>query len=291
MKRIALFIFTNLAVIFTLSIISHLLGVDKFISNQGINFNTLLIFALIFGFGGAFISLFISKRIAKWSMNLQLINGNENSQTAWLYYTVEQQAQRAGIAMPEVAIYDSPELNAFATGPSRNNSLVAVSTGLLQSMNKQEVEAVLGHEVSHIANGDMVTTTLLQGVLNTFVIFGARVVGYFVDQLFRDNNEENSGPGLGYIISSILFEIFFGILASMIVAAHSRRREYAADAGGANLTSRYAMSSALSTLGKQHEVQLAGGLQALGISGKSSGIMALLATHPPIEKRIAALQN
>lgn len=291
MKRIFLFIVTNLAVMLTLSITAHLLGLNQFITKNGINFTTLLGFAAIFGFGGAIISLMLSKTIAKFTMGLKPIQGNENSQYAWIYSTIERQSHQAGISMPEVCIYDSPEMNAFATGPSKSNSLVAVSTGLLNGMRKNEVEAVLGHEVAHIANGDMVTMTLIQGVLNTFVIFISRIIGYFANQFFKGDEEESSSPSWIYMAVSIVLEIMFGILASIVVAAHSRRREFVADEGGAKLASKEGMIGALQTLSRQGDVELAGGLKAFGISGKQSKFFALFSTHPPLEDRIEKLLN
>lgn len=287
MKRVILFLATNIAIIATLSIVASLLGVNQYLTANGINYQSLLLFALVFGFGGAFISLALSKVIAKWTMGLQIIKGTESAQHAWLHSTIEKQARSAGISMPEVAIYNSADMNAFATGPTRNNALVAVSTGLLNGMNKDEVEAVLGHEVSHIANGDMVTMTLLQGVLNTFVIFAARVVGYFIDSFFRSSDSDR--PGIGYMITSFVLEIVFGILASLIVAAYSRHREFRADAGGASLTSKASMKNALLRLGGKSEGQLAGGLNAFGINGKTTSWLSLFSTHPPIEQRVAAL--
>lgn len=288
MKRVFLFLATNLAIVAMLSVVASIFGVNRYLVENGINYQALLGFALVFGFGGAFISLLLSKPIAKWSMKLQVINGNENSKTAWLYNTVAQQAQQAGIGMPEVAIYESPEMNAFATGASKNKSLVAVSTGLLNNMRDDEVRAVLGHEVAHIANGDMVTMTLLQGVLNTFVIFVARVVGYAVDN-FLNSDKEDHQPGIGYMVTSFILEIIFGIFASMIVAWYSRVREFKADAGGAQLANRQSMINALKRLGG-HDNELAGGLNGFGISGKTNAFLSLFATHPPIEKRIAKLQ-
>ncbi|HBO78439.1 MAG TPA: protease HtpX, partial [Cupriavidus sp.] len=227
MKRIFLFLATNLAVMLVLSVTASLLGVNRFLTSNGLNLGMLLAFAALMGFGGSFISLLMSKTIAKWSTGAQVITHPSTSTELWLVQTVEKLATRAGLPMPEVAIYDG-EPNAFATGASKNGSLVAVSTGLLQSMSHDEVEAVLAHEVAHIANGDMVTLTLIQGVVNTFVIFMARVVGYFVDSWLRRNDEESSGPGIGYMVTVVVCEIVFGILASVIVATFSRHREYRA---------------------------------------------------------------
>lgn len=293
MKRIILFVLTNIAVIAMLSIVTSLLGVNRYLTAHGINYQSLLIFASVIGFGGAFISLAISKLMAKWTMNLHMIGANSSGREQWLYQTIARQSHQAGIAMPEVAIYESPELNAFATGPSRNNALVAVSTGLLSSMRESEVEAVLGHEVSHIANGDMVTQTLLQGILNTFVIFGARVVAFFIDQWLSnkdDSEEATTTTGIGYMITSFILEIVFGLIASMIVAWFSRYREYRADQGGAQLGSKLGMINALKRLGGQ-EQDLPGGLNAFGISGKTHQFLDLFASHPPIEKRIEALSK
>lgn len=292
MKRIFLFLATNIAVMLTLGIVAHILGINQFITAQGLNFTALLMFAGLFGFGGAFFSLAISKMVAKWSMKLQPINGTENAQTAWLYSTVQRQAMAEGINMPEVAIYDSPEMNAFATGPSKNNSLVAVSTGLLNRMSRDEVEAVLGHEVAHIANGDMVTMTLLQGVLNTFVIFISRVIGYAVDQFTKSEDDESSSPGMAYYVTSIVLDILFGILASIIVASYSRRREYEADKGGARLKSKDAMISALRKLSMQTDNHMPEAVKSFGIFGlKKEGFLSIFASHPPIEDRIQRLQS
>ncbi|MCG5259147.1 protease HtpX [Cupriavidus gilardii] len=290
MKRVLLFLATNLAVMIVLSITASLLGVNRFLTANGLNLGTLLAFAALMGFGGAFISLLMSKTIAKWSTGAQVITHPSTSTELWLMQTVEKLAQRAGLPMPEVAIYEG-EPNAFATGATKNSSLVAVSTGLLQSMSREEAEAVLAHEVAHVANGDMVTLTLIQGVVNTFVIFLARVVGYFVDSMLRRNDEESSGPGIGYIVTVIVCEIVFGILASLIVAAFSRYREFRADAGAARLMGTPTpMVSALRRLGGLESDGLPQNMQAMGISGGKSW-MALFASHPPIEARIAALQG
>lgn len=290
MKRIFLFLATNIAVMLVLSITASLLGVNRFLTSNGLNLGMLLAFAALMGFGGSFISLLMSKTIAKWSTGAQVITHPSTSTELWLVQTVEKLATRASLPMPEVAIYDG-EPNAFATGASKNSSLVAVSTGLLQSMSHDEVEAVLAHEVAHIANGDMVTLTLIQGVVNTFVIFMARVVGYFVDSWLRRNDEESSGPGIGYMITVVVCEIVFGILASIIVAAFSRHREYRADAGAAGLMGTpVPMVGALRRLGGLDADGLPQNMQAMGISGGKSW-MALFSSHPPIESRIAALQN
>ena len=286
MKRIFLFLATNLAVMVVLSIVLQLLGLGS-AGYAGASYQQLLMFSAVIGFGGAFISLLMSKTIAKWSTGAHVITQPGNDVEAWLVGVVQRLAQKAGIGMPEVAIYEG-EPNAFATGAFRNSSLVAVSTGLLQSMNKEEVEAVLGHEIAHVANGDMVTLTLIQGVVNTFVIFLARVVGSIIDKaVFR--SERGNGPG--YFISVIVLEIVFGLLASIIVAWFSRRREFRADAGSAQyLGTPSPMVHALQRLGGVEPGELPKALKAFGITDKS-GFMALFSTHPPIEQRIAALQG
>ena len=288
MKRIVLFLVTNLAIMLVLSVTLSVLGVDKFMSAQGLNLGMLLVFSLVVGFAGAFISLLISKPMAKWSTGAQVIDGSEGSTQFWLVNTVKTLAERANIGMPEVAMYEG-EPNAFATGAFKNSSLVAVSTGLLESMSREEVEAVLAHEVAHIANGDMVTLTLIQGVVNTFVVFLSRVVGYFVDRVILKNDRE--GPGIGYYVTSIACEIIFGIAASMVVAWFSRQREFRADAGSASLMGTSTpMVNALSRLGGLTPGELPKSMAASGISDKP-GFMALFSSHPPIEERIAALQN
>jgi len=290
MKRIFLFLATNLAVMLVLSVAASLLGVNRYLTANGLNLGMLLAFAALMGFGGSFISLLMSKTIAKWSVGAQVITHPSTSTELWLMQTVEKLATRAGLPMPEVAIYDG-EPNAFATGASKKSSLVAVSTGLLQSMSHDEVEAVLAHEVAHIANGDMVTLTLIQGVVNTFVIFMARVVGYFVDSWLRRNDEESSGPGIGYMITVVICELIFGILASVIVAWFSRHREFRADAGAAGLMGTPTpMVSALRRLGGLDADGLPQNMQAMGISGGRKWL-AMFASHPPIEQRIAALQS
>ena len=287
-KRVALFLATNLAIMLVLSVTASLLGVNRYLTSGGLNLGALLGFAMVMGFGGAFISLLMSKTMAKWSTGAEIIDQPRNQTEAWLVNTVARHAQRAGIAMPEVAIYEC-EANAFATGPSRNNSLVAVSTGLLHGMSQQEVEAVIAHEVAHVANGDMVTLTLIQGVVNTFVFFLARVVGYAIDSALRRNDEESSGPGIGYMVTVFVCEMVFGILASMIVAYFSRQREYAADAGAAELMgSTQPMIGALRRLGGVDGNDLPKDMQAMGIAG---GAMSLFASHPSLEDRIAALQS
>lgn len=287
MKRIVLFIATNLAIMLVLGVAASVLGVNRYLTANGLNLSALLGFAMIMGFGGAFISLLISKWMAKMSTGAQVITQASNADEAWLLDTVRRLAERAGIAMPEVAIYEG-DPNAFATGAFKNSALVAVSTGLLRGMTREEVEAVLGHEVAHIANGDMVTLTLIQGVLNTFVVFLSRVIGYFVDNLLRKNDEESSGPGMGYYVTSIVLDIVLGFVASMIVAWFSRQREFRADAGSAQLLGRkQPMINALARLGKMQPGALPNNVAALGITGDLS---KLFASHPPLEERIAALQ-
>jgi heat shock protein HtpX len=289
MKRIVLFLATNLAVIVVLGIVLNLLGADRFLTAQGLNIEMLLVFASVIGFGGAIISLLISKRMAKWSTKARIIDPQApaTSEERWLVETVHQLADRAQIGHPEVAIYDGAP-NAFATGAFKNDALVAVSTGLLQSMTREEVTAVLGHEVAHVANGDMITLTLIQGVVNTFVVFFARLVGYFVDRVILKNER---GVGMGYFIAVIISEIIFGILASIIVAWFSRQREFRADEGSARLLqSREPMIKALARLGGLTPGDLPKSFEASGISG-GKGIAALFSTHPPIEQRIAALKN
>ena len=287
MKRVLLLIATNVAVMLVLSIVVSVLGLDQWLAAEGINYTTLLWFSAIFGFGGAFISLLISKWIAKMSVGAQTIDGSEGTTQYWLVETVHKLADAAGIGRPEVAVYQGPA-NAFATGAFRNSALVAVSSGLVESMSKEEVEAVLGHEVSHVANGDMVTLTLIQGVLNTFVFFLSRVVGFVVDKaVFRTER----GVGPGFYITMIVSQIVFGIIASAIVAWFSRQREFRADRGSANLlrTPR-PMIAALTRLGNLHTGGLPDSVKAFGISSESK-LSQLFATHPPIEARIAALQS
>jgi heat shock protein HtpX len=288
MKRIALFVLTNIAVIAVLTIVLSFTGADRFLTSQGLNVGMLLVFSLIVGFTGAIISLLMSKPMAKWSTGAQVITHPSNSTEQWLLDTVRKLADRAGIGMPEVAWYEG-EPNAFATGAFRNDALVAVSSGLLQNMTREEVEAVLGHEVAHIANGDMVTMTLLQGVVNTFVVFLSRVVGYVVDRAISRNS--NDAPGIGYTITVIVCQIVFGIMAQMIVAWFSRHREFRADAGAAQLMgNRQPMINALTRLGGMHESALPQSVAALGIN-KSGGFMEIFSSHPPIEQRIAALRQ
>jgi heat shock protein HtpX len=288
MKRIFLFLATNIAVMVVLSLVLSLLGVDRFLTGSGLNLPMLLVFSLVVGFTGSIFSLLISKPMAKWTTGAQVLDAPSNSTELWLVDTVRKLAERAGIGMPEVAVYEG-EANAFATGAFKNSALVAVSTGLLESMTRDEVEAVLGHEIAHIANGDMVTMTLIQGVVNTFVVFLSRVVGYLVDRaLSRDSN---SGPGVGYMVSVIVCQIVFGIAASVIVAWFSRHREFRADAGSARLLgSPQPMVKALARLGGVEASSLPQGLASLGINDKP-GFLGLFSTHPPIEERIAALRG
>ena len=287
MKRIVLFLITNIAIMLVLSIVLSVLGVDRFLTANGINYTMLLGFSLVVGFGGSFISLLISKPMAKWSTGARVIDGSEGTTEYWLGQTVNNFADKAGIGRPQVAVYDG-EPNAFATGAFKNDALVAVSTGLLQSMNRQEVEAVLGHEIGHVANGDMVTLTLIQGVVNTFVIFLSKIIGYFVDRVILKNDRE---VGIGYYVSSIVAQILLGVLASMIVAWFSRQREFRADAASAKLMgSPTPMVNALARLGGLEPGELPKSMAASGITDKG-GFMALFSTHPPIEERIAALKN
>lgn len=293
MKRIFLFLATNLAIMIVLtlswSIISRVFGLDQVNSASGLNLGSLLVMAAVFGFGGSFISLAMSKWIAKRSVGAQIIEQPSNSTELWLMETVRRQANAAGIKMPEVAIYDSPEINAFATGPSRNNSLVAVSTGLLNYMSRDEAEAVMAHEIGHVANGDMVTLTLIQGVVNTFVIFFARIIGNFVDRVVFKNEE---GNGIAYIVTSIIAELVLGILASIIVMYFSRQREFRADAAGAKFASRGKMIAALEKLRAMHEPShLPSQMAAFGINGGQPSLAKLFMTHPPLEERIEALRN
>jgi len=288
MKRIVLFLLTNLAVVLVLSVVLRVLGLDRVVQAEGINVGGLLVFSFVVGFTGAIISLLMSKPMAKWSTGAQVIEQPRNDAEAWLVETVRRLADKAGVGMPEVAIYEG-EANAFATGAFKNSALVAVSTGLLQSMNREEVEAVLGHEMAHVANGDMVTLTLIQGVVNTFVVFLSRIVGYFVDRtIFR--TERGTGPG--FFITVIVCQIVFGLLASLVVAYFSRRREFRADAGSAQyLGSPTPMVHALARLGGLEPGNLPVSIAAAGITAPKGGLMALMASHPPIEERIAALQG
>jgi len=287
MKRIVLLVATNLAVMILLSIVISVLGLDRALAQEGIQYVPLMIMAAIFGFGGAFISLLISKPIAKWSTGAQVIDGTEGTTQYWLVDTVKRLSAKAGIGMPEVAMYEG-EPNAFATGAFRDSALVAVSTGLLNSMSREEVEAVLGHEIGHVANGDMVTLTLIQGVVNTFVIFLSRIIGYIVDRVILKNER---GQGIGFFVTVIVSQIVLGLFASMIVAWFSRQREFRADAASAGLLgSPQPMVSALSRLGGLQPGALPANMAASGIGGAPGGWGALFSTHPPIEERIAALQ-
>ncbi|MFY9317808.1 MAG: protease HtpX [Burkholderiales bacterium] len=288
MKRIVLLVATNLAVMLLLSIVISVLGLDRALAQEGIQYVPLMIMAAIFGFGGAFISLLISKPIAKWSTGAQVIDGTEGTTQYWLVDTVRRLAQKAGISMPEVAVYEG-EPNAFATGAFRDSALVAVSTGLLESMSRDEVEAVLGHEIGHVANGDMVTLTLIQGVVNTFVIFLSRIIGYIVDRVILKNER---GEGIGFFVTVMVSQIVLGLFASIIVAWFSRRREFRADAASASLLgSPQPMVNALARLGGLQAGALPQNMAASGISAGPGGWGALFSTHPPIEQRIAALQS
>jgi heat shock protein HtpX len=288
MKRIFLFVMTNLAVVVVLGIVANLLGVNRFLTANGLNLGALLGFALIMGFGGAIISLLISKPMAKWTSGVKVITQPANADEAWILDTVRKFADKSGIGMPEVGIFEG-DPNAFATGAFRDSALVAVSTGLLQNMTHEEIEAVIAHEVAHIANGDMVTMTLIQGVMNTFVVFLSRVIGYAVDSFLRKNDSSSSGPGMGYWVTTIVLDIVLGFAAALVVAWFSRQREFRADAGAAQLMGRkQPMVNALARLGGMTPGELPKTVAALGIAG---GIGQWFSTHPPIEKRIAALQN
>ncbi|MFO1389571.1 protease HtpX [Cellvibrio sp.] len=289
MKRILLFLATNVAIVLVLSVTMRVLGVEPYLSANGLNLNSLLIFAAVMGFGGSFISLAISKWMAKKSMGVQVIESPNTATERWLVDTVRRYSEEAGIGMPEVGIFDSPEVNAFATGMSKNSSLVAVSSGLLEQMTRQEAEAVIGHEVAHIANGDMVTLALIQGVVNTFVMFLSRVIGYFVDKvIFKTEN----GTGPAFFVTMIVAELVLGILASIIVMWFSRQREFRADSGGARLAGRHNMIAALERLNSLHPSPLPDRMAAFGISGGgASGLKRLFLTHPPLSERIQALRD
>ncbi|WP_022942176.1 protease HtpX [Psychromonas hadalis] len=286
MKRIALFLITNLAVVLVLGIVLNVVFSLTGMDSRSIG--GLLTLAIVFGFGGSFISLAMSKWIAKRSTGAVVIKTPANETESWLVNTVKAQAQKSGIDCPEIAIYDAQDINAFATGMNKNKALVAVSSGLLTSMTRDEAEAVLAHEISHIASGDMVTLALIQGVVNTFVIFIARVIGGFIDNFISSNDEESSGHGFSYFIIVFVLEMIFGVLASTIVMYYSRKREFSADSGAASLVGKEKMIAALQRLQKGSEPQLAGSLMAFGISGKRSG--GLFMSHPPLEDRIKALQ-
>jgi heat shock protein HtpX len=288
MKRIFLFVLTNFAVMAVLMVTSRILGVDRYLTANGLNMTALAGFSLIMGFGGATISLLMSKTMAKMSTGARVINQPQTADEAWIVQTVQNFAQKAGIGMPEVAIYEGAP-NAFATGAFKNSALVAVSTGLLQNMTRDEVEAVIGHEVAHVANGDMVTMTLIQGVMNTFVVFLSRVIGYAVDSFLRRGSDSNSGPGIGYMVTTIVLDIVLGFVAAIIVAWFSRQREFRADAGAAGLMGRkQPMINALARLGGLTPGELPKTMQAMGITGN---LGKLFSTHPPMEERIAALQK
>jgi len=288
MKRIILFVLTNVAVVAVLGIVASLLGVNRYLTAQGLNLGLLLGYALVIGFGGAIISLLISKPMAKWSAGVRVIEQPQSPDEAWIVNTVRRLSEQAGIGMPEVGIFEG-DPNAFATGAFKNSALVAVSTGLLAGMTREEVEAVIGHEIAHVANGDMVTMTLIQGVMNTFVVFLSRVIGYAVDSFLRRGDSRDSGPGIGYWVTTIVLDIVLGFLAAIIVAWFSRQREFRADAGSAQLLGRrQPMINALARLGGLHPAELPKSMAAMGIAG---GIGQLFSTHPPIEERIAALQT
>ena len=288
MKRILLFVLTNVMVVAVLGIVASLLGVNRYLTSSGLNLSALLGFALIMGFGGAIISLLISKPMAKWTSGVRIIEQPQNADEAWIVETVRKLSEKAGIGMPEVGIFEG-DPNAFATGAFKNSALVAVSTGLLRGMTREEIEAVIGHEIAHIANGDMVTMTLIQGVMNTFVVFLSRVIGYAVDSFLRKGDDRSSGPGIGYMITTIVLDIVLGFAAAIVVAWFSRHREFRADAGAAQLLGRkQPMINALARLGGMVPGELPKSVAAMGIAG---GIGQLFSTHPPIEERIAALQN
>jgi len=292
MKRIFLFVLTNVAVLAVISITLRLLGVDRVLDESGaINFNALLTLSAVIGFSGSIGSLFLSKFMAKQSVGAHVIENPQDPTERWLVDTVRRQADAAGIGMPEVAIYDAPDVNAFATGWNRNNSLVAVSTGLLHAMSREEAEAVLAHEISHVANGDMVTLALIQGVVNTFVVFFAKLFGILVDRVLLKNDGRN-GPGIGAFVAEIVAQIVLGILASTIVMWFSRQREFRADAGGANLAGRQKMIAALERLKLNHEqaAALPKNMSAMAISS-GGGFSRLFMSHPPLEERIAVLRN
>ncbi|KIE59113.1 protease HtpX [Methylacidiphilum kamchatkense Kam1] len=295
-KRVFLLILTNIAVIVLLTLFISIFHLDRWLTAYGIDYWSLFLFSLVVGFTGSFISLAISKWMAKMAYNIQVIQQPSNEAERWLLETVRELANRANIPMPEVGIYESPEVNAFATGPSRSNALVAVSTGILEHMNKKQIAGVLGHEITHISNGDMVTMTLLQGVVNTFVVFLSRIIGFFIDRLFSRNDERES-IGIGFYMGMFISEIVLGLLASFIVAWYSRMREFRADAGGAHLAGKEAMLSALKKLKQIMEGESAfideraPALNTFKINGRPGGILALLATHPPLEERIKALEN
>jgi len=289
MKRILLFLGTNLAIMLVLSVTMRILGVEPYLNANGLNLGSLLIFAAVMGFGGSFISLAISKWMAKKSMGVQVIETPSTAKEKWLVDTVRRYSEEAGIGMPEVGIFQTPEVNAFATGMSKNSSLVAVSSGLLEQMTREEAEAVIGHEIAHIANGDMVTLALIQGVVNTFVMFLSRVIGYVIDKVvFKTEN----GTGPAFLVTMIIAELVLGILASIIVMWFSRQREFRADTGGARLAGRQNMIAALERLNSLHPAPLPDRMAAFGISGGgASGFKRLFLTHPPLNERIQALRE
>jgi len=287
-KRISLFLLTNFAILIIFSIVINLLGIRPYITqNYGLDLESLLAYCAIFGFLGSFVSLAISKWSAKFATGAKVLEKATTSDEIWLLDTVRHHAQKAGIGMPEVAIFPSNDMNAFATGMFRNHALVAVSTGLLQRMQRNEIEAVLGHEISHVANGDMITLSLVQGIVNTFVMFFARVAGYIVDKAVFKNDR----PGLGYFMTTLVFQMIFGVLAMVIVMWFSRRREFRADAGGAHLTSKEDMIAALQRLEQAQDVDLPGQLNAFGVHGKKSGVSQWFMSHPPLQERINALRS
>jgi heat shock protein HtpX len=290
MKRIALLILTNLAVVLVLSVVTHLLGVDRYLAERGGNIGGLLVAAAVIGFGGAFISLAMSKFMAKRMMGVQVIESPSTPDEQWLVSTVKSLAERAGIGMPEVGVFNAPAPNAFATGARRDHALVAVSTGLFRSMSRQEVEAVLGHEITHVANGDMVTLTLIQGVVNTFVIFLSRLIAGIVDRSV--SRSDDNRPGMAYMATTLVCQLVLGVLATMIVMWFSRRREFRADAGGAQLAGTPSMIGALQRLKAAQDGALPAQMAAFGISGGSDGALReLFMSHPPLERRIAALRQ
>jgi len=291
--RILLFLLTNIAVLVVASIVLSVLGVERYISSSGLNLTSLLIFCAVFGFTGSIISLLLSKKMAKWGSKAQVIEQPRNHKEQWLLTTVQELANDAGIKMPEVAVFPAHEANAFATGWNKNDALVAVSSGMLDRYPPDEIRAVMAHEIGHVANGDMVTLTLIQGVVNTFVMFFARIAGYAVDQFLRKDDEGEGSVGWGYYIATMVFEILFGILASMIVMWFSRYREFRADEAGARLAGKGAMIAALARIQSEHEVShMPDTMVAFGIRrGRKSSFGELFSSHPPINDRIAALQK
>lgn len=287
MKRIVLFLATNLAIMLVLGIVTSVFGLNRYIGSDGIHIGSLMAYSLVIGFTGSIMSLLMSKPMAKWSTGARVIEQAANADEAWIVETVRKFADRASIGMPEVAVYEG-EPNAFATGAFKNSALVAVSTGLLQNMTREEVEAVIGHEVAHVANGDMVTLTLIQGVMNTFVVFLSRIIGYAIDSFLRRGDSSNSGPGIGYMVTTIVLDIVLGFLAAIIVAWFSRQREFRADAGAASMMGQSrSMQNALARLGGLQPGALPQSMQAMGIT---SGLGKLFSTHPPLQERIARLQ-